>query len=50
MMDLPVAELAQWGFGISRGIYKHIELLQVTSINHKVFYFIKSLLIAILKI
>lgn len=49
-MDLPLAALAQCGLGISRRRDKHIELLQAISINHRAFYLIKSLLIAILKI
>lgn len=48
-MDLLLAALAQCVLGISRR-YKHIELLQAFSINHRAFYLIKSLLIAILKI
>lgn len=48
-MDLPLAALAQCGLGISRR-YKHTELLQPISINHRAFYLIKSLLKAKLKI
>lgn len=48
-MDLPLAALAQCVLGISRR-YKHTELLQAISINHRAFYLIKSLLIAVLKI
>lgn len=48
-MDFPLAALAQHVLGISKR-YKHIEQLQAISINHREFYLIKSLLIALLKI